>query len=211
VDNGHVAGATTASLTVHSVTTTDVGTYRCVVTDAAGSVYSSVASLTIDTPPSITTQPHNVLGCAGATAQFSVVATNATSYVWEKSVDGGASWIAAAGSNNQATYTTPTISPTDFGAMFHAKVLNGGCIVVSSAATLSVSTIGADFNLDCHVDDIDLAHLLDCQTGPALGPPGADCANADIDEDDDVDVDDFALLQRCLTGPSLPVDLACQG
>ena len=39
-----------------------------------------------------------------------------------------------------------------------------------------------------------------------MGPPTADCLNADLDKDNDVDQTDFGILQQWLFGP-LPADL----
>ena len=57
-----------------------------------------------------------------------------------------------------------------------------------------------DLQGDSHVDQEDQTIVMDCQTGPALGPPGAECAAADLDRDGDVDADDFAIFQRCWSG-----------
>ena len=48
-DGGHDAGCATAVLTVSGADSTDVASYRCVVTNAYGSVTSSVAALTLVT------------------------------------------------------------------------------------------------------------------------------------------------------------------
>lgn len=52
----------------------------------------------------------------------------------------------------------------------------------------------ADLNGDCTVNDADFRLLDACKTGPDLGAPLLDCANADLDHDDDVDQSDFGLL-----------------
>ncbi len=49
-NGGHYAGCTNATLTVSGVDTADVAGYRCVVTNAYGSVTSSVATLILGTP-----------------------------------------------------------------------------------------------------------------------------------------------------------------
>ena len=48
-DGGHYSGCATAVLTVSGVDSTDAASYRCVVTNAYGSVTSSVAALTLVT------------------------------------------------------------------------------------------------------------------------------------------------------------------
>ena len=56
-NSSSINGATAASQTLTGVTTNNVGSYTVVVTNLYGSVTSSVAALTVDVPPSITTQP----------------------------------------------------------------------------------------------------------------------------------------------------------
>jgi hypothetical protein len=50
-DGGHYSGTTTTSLAIASVDSTDVASYRCVVTNTYGSTTSSEASLTLLGPP----------------------------------------------------------------------------------------------------------------------------------------------------------------
>ena len=49
-NGGHYSGCTTATLTVSGVDSSDVASYRCVVTNAYGSVTSSVATLILGGP-----------------------------------------------------------------------------------------------------------------------------------------------------------------
>lgn len=66
-----------------------------------------------------------------------------------------------------------------------------------------------DFNPDTDVDAQDYGHFEGCTTGPALGPPGVGCDDADLGNDDDVDQADFGLLQRCFSGLGVLADPAC--
>src|SRR5207302_2464543 len=61
------------------------GSYSVVVTNAAGSVTSSVAVLTIWVPPAISGQPLSQTNVVGTTAGFSVAATGtpAPGYQWQ--------------------------------------------------------------------------------------------------------------------------------
>ncbi|SVB45714.1 uncharacterized protein METZ01_LOCUS198568, partial [marine metagenome] len=126
---------TTASYSIPTTQSGHAGTYRCVVTNPAGSVASNGAVLTVITPPSITSQPANVvLVGSNTTATFSVTVTpgygTTLSYRWQKNgVDiGGAT---------SATYTITDANSTHVGTYTCVVTNAGGAIVTSSTATLS--------------------------------------------------------------------------
>jgi uncharacterized repeat protein (TIGR01451 family) len=79
-----LAGATTSNLNLANVQTSQAGNYAVVVTNGAGSTTSTVATLTVLVPPSITVQPTNLTGATGAKATFQVGAngTAPLSYQW---------------------------------------------------------------------------------------------------------------------------------
>jgi hypothetical protein len=64
---------------------TDAGGYSVVVTNVAGAITSSVASLTVNVPPEITTHPASQAVKAGTNATFSVTATGTPplAYQWK--------------------------------------------------------------------------------------------------------------------------------
>ena len=83
----NILGATNASLPLVNVQTNQSGNYDVIVANAAGSVTSAVAVLTViisGTPPAITQQPQSQSVAAGANVQLSVVATGTAplSYQW---------------------------------------------------------------------------------------------------------------------------------
>src|SRR4029077_17368481 len=129
-----------ASYTTPVTTTADSGsTFRVVVTNTAGSVTSSAATLTVNTAPvapTITTQPVNQTVTAGQTAAFTVVATGTAplAYQWQKN---GAN-IAGA---TATSYTTPVTTTADSGSTFRVVVTNTAGSVTSSAATLTVNAV----------------------------------------------------------------------
>ena len=129
-----IAGATGATYTAPATTAADDGaTFRVVVTNSVGSVTSSAATLSVDVPPAITTQPVDASVDEGATATFSVTATGTRlSYQWQR----GTTAIAGATS---ATYTTPVTVAADDGATFRVVVTNAAGTVTSNAATLAVA------------------------------------------------------------------------
>jgi len=132
-----ISGATSASYTTPATATTDNGAqFTVVVSNSAGKVTSSAATLTVNpatVAPSITTQPVSQTVTAGQTASFSVVATGTTplSYQWLKN---GAN-IAGATSSS---YTTPATTSFDNGAQLTVLVSNTVGSVTSNAATLTV-------------------------------------------------------------------------
>ena len=79
-----LAGATSSTLTLANLTTNSGGGYSAVVSNAYGSATSSVATLTVLVPPSITAQPQSLILTEGKQAVFSVTAagTGPLSYQW---------------------------------------------------------------------------------------------------------------------------------
>jgi hypothetical protein len=89
-----ISSATNSSYTIPSTVVADAGSYKCDITSACGFLSSTVATLTVDAPVSITTQPTNLSACPGDNITFSVLTTGTVaSYQWKKNgvalVDGG--------------------------------------------------------------------------------------------------------------------------
>ena len=130
-----ISGATSSSYTTPATTSSDNGAlFTVVVTNSVGSVTSSAATLTVNVPPSITTQPASQTVTAGQTATFSVTATGTAplSYQWQKN------GTAISGATS-SSYTTPATTSSDNGALFTVVVSNSAGSVTSSAATLTVN------------------------------------------------------------------------
>ena len=87
----NIAGATSTTLTLSAVTVSMNGNiYRAVLTGTCNSITSVAASLTVNTPVVITTQPQDVQLCAGTNATFGITATGISiTYQWQVSVNGG--------------------------------------------------------------------------------------------------------------------------
>jgi hypothetical protein len=83
-DGGRVIGSATTSLNIANAQTNDTGSYQVMVTNSYGSATSSIATLTVLVPVTITTQPANQSAEFGANAIFSVVATGLAplNYQW---------------------------------------------------------------------------------------------------------------------------------
>lgn len=128
------SNGTSANYTITGVTAADAGSYRVVISSTCvANVTSSAAVITTSTTAAISSQPSAQVVCPGATANFSVTATNAVTYQWMK--DG----VALAGE----TASTLTIN--------NAAAANTGVytvLITSSAPCASVTSVGASLSLN---------------------------------------------------------------
>ncbi|MCU0417225.1 MAG: immunoglobulin domain-containing protein [Cytophagaceae bacterium] len=139
-NGGRFSGATTSTLTITGALSADADTYTCETGNACSGVLTSAAALlTIQTLPSITTQPTNQSVCSGSTASFTVVATGTgISYQWKKNgvnlTDGGS----ISGTSSATLIITGVVSGD---AGNYSCDVSGACSpsASSSAAALSVS------------------------------------------------------------------------
>lgn len=113
------AGWNTPSITLHAITSNDVGTYVVEVTNSAGSVTSNPVTLTLgessstNIAPSIIQQPVSQSATAGANVTFTVAATGspAPTYVWRRDGVTFSGWTGSTltlygvSSNDAGTYT----------------------------------------------------------------------------------------------------------
>src|SRR5207302_3379559 len=83
-----ITDATNSGYTRTNSQCADAGAYDVIISNIAGSRTSSVATLTVASPPGIATQPSDQSIMAGQTANLSVVATNfcgdTLSYQWQR-------------------------------------------------------------------------------------------------------------------------------
>ena len=131
-----IGGGTSSAYTTPATTTADNGAqFAVTVTNSIGNVTSNTVTLTVNSPPAITTQPISQTVTAGQTASFSVTATGTApiSYQWRKN----GSNISGA---TTSTYTTPATVSSDNGSQFAVVISNVAGTVTSSAATLTVNT-----------------------------------------------------------------------
>jgi Regulator of chromosome condensation (RCC1) repeat/Immunoglobulin I-set domain len=133
-----VAGATAASVTTPTLTLADNGSeWRVVVSNAAGTVTSAAALLSVrqpDVAPAITAQPADVAVLSGRQARFTVAATGTAplAYQWLRNgsaIDGA----------TQASYDTPTLPFTDNGVVYAVRVTNAAGSATSRDALLRVT------------------------------------------------------------------------
>lgn len=127
-----IPGATNSSYTRTNCQPADAGVYLAMITNAAGALGSSAVLLTVNSPPSITSQPQSQSLKAGTNATFAVVATGTSplSYQWRfNGVDIGG----AVGTS----YTRSNLTTNDMGN-YSVIVSNTISSVLSSNAFLTV-------------------------------------------------------------------------
>lgn len=153
IANGGVySGATTATLTLTGVTAGMSGyQYRCVVNGATSctSANSTAGILTVNTAPSITTQPAPATTlCAGGGVTYTVAANGtAPTYQWQISTTGaGGPWTNIANGGVYAGATTASLTITGVTAgmtgSLYRCVVSGTCspAATSANAALTVNT-----------------------------------------------------------------------
>ncbi len=135
---------TASTLTLTGVTVAmNNNQYRVVVTNTAGSVTSSAATLTVTAASTvnITNQPQNVTACSGTNATFSVTATGSgITYKWQVSTDGGTTFtdITPAATGPSYTITGVTVAMNN---NRYRVVLTGGCPSTVQNSTAAILTV----------------------------------------------------------------------
>src|SRR5207249_247209 len=96
------------------------------------------ATVTVNSPPLVTSNPTNRTVCAGSSGSFTATASGspAPTVQWQASADGGATFTNIAGATS-STYTL-TASLSDNGKQFRAQFANTCGTGFSSAASLTV-------------------------------------------------------------------------
>ncbi len=127
----NIPDATNASLVISGVSATNVGYYQIMITNASGSI-SYPASLTLATPPVITSPPADEVLPAGGTASFAVTATGTGPLMYQwlfngTNLDGA----------TQATLTLTNISDDDAGE--YMVVVTNIAGAASNSAALSLA------------------------------------------------------------------------
>lgn len=189
----NIGGATNSSYTIAAVVVGDAGSYDCVVTNACGNATSNAASLTVNTPVAINSQPGSVSVGAGANVNFTVGVTGSAplSYQWKKN----GSNLSDGGNISGATTATLTLTSVTAGdnGSYSCDITNPCGTVASDSATLTVTGGGGctgDFNGDGVRDLVDLTTLL-ANFGT---PSGATPAMGDMDLDGDIDLGDLTAF-----------------
>jgi hypothetical protein len=137
----NIPGATGSSFTNSSVQTNDAGLYSVVVTNVAGSLTSSNATLTVNLPPWIITQPQSASASAGSNVTFSVTATGTAPLGYQWRFNGTNIALATA-----SAYTCSNVQAGSAGS-YSVVVSNIAGTVASTNAVLSITqTIPLQFD-----------------------------------------------------------------
>ena len=161
---------TNTTLTLTNVSVADVGAYSVIVSNSAGSVSSSTATLTAIgfSAPQITTQPTNTTATYGSNATFTVAASGvpAPVYQWRKNgaVISGATNASLTLTNAQVTdiATYSVVASNSIGsvissnATFNLTGANGfamvnGTTIGGTGGTVVTVTNGTDFNTQINI------------------------------------------------------------
>lgn len=142
-NGSEISGATANSLALNKVTAANGGSYDVIISDVGGMVTSSVATVTVLVPPSITAQPANQTEPLAGNATFTVKATGAPlTYQWFFTEAGQTAPVPLSdggGITGSATnkLTISPITSNDVGSYF---------VVVSNSAT-AISSKVVELNL----------------------------------------------------------------
>ncbi|MBX9853868.1 MAG: T9SS type A sorting domain-containing protein [Cytophagaceae bacterium] len=144
------SNTTTATLNISNVAGLNNYKYRCVITNACGSVNSAQGTLTVSAGPAITTQPVNTTTCVNNNPTFTVVASGVTTYSWERDRNDGNGFGAAPGGfysgQTTNTLTVNSAQTSQNGYLFRVILTNSCGTTTSNTATLTVySTATANF------------------------------------------------------------------
>ena len=135
-------GATSAQLTIAKVTEAENGLeYRAVFSNAAGSVTSAAATLSVQAPPTVTQQPGSTTIELGESASFEAAASGlpTPTLQWEVSTNGGSTWSPIAGAT-AARLTLESPATSESGRHYRAVFKNSAGTTASNEATLTVAT-----------------------------------------------------------------------
>jgi sugar lactone lactonase YvrE len=146
-----VSGATTSTLTLSGFASAGSAEYQVIVTDGNNQIVTSnAATFTINSAPSITTQPQNATATAGQSApeSFIIAVTGGTgplSLQWQISMNNGVSFTNLInGGSGIAGVTTTTLTLNGFAAAgaaeYRAVVTDvNGVMATSNAAILTIN------------------------------------------------------------------------
>lgn len=153
-DGANIAGATSGSLAIASLISTDAGNYTVIATNSQGSVTSSIATLTIGVAASHPLANSTVT--AGHMVSFSAGNTPGA-LQWQVSSNNGSSWSNLTNDSTYSGTTSPTLLITNAssslsGLQYRYVATSGGVVATSNAAMLSVAQAFFPFPTSIAVD-----------------------------------------------------------
>ncbi len=133
----NISGATTASLSFTSVTASQAGTFTCEVTGSCGSLLSSAATLTVQSPLIWSQQPSSASAAVGQSVTLTAQASGVGSivYQWRKN-----------GINIQGATSTSlvfaSLAPSDSGTYVCVATGSCGSVTSNAAEILAITPAG---------------------------------------------------------------------
>ena len=129
----------TSAYTVNARTAINGYQYRCKVSNSAGTVYSSIVTLTVAAMPTITTQPSSVIAADGTKATFTIAASGPDlQYQWQYRASSYSAWTdSTATSGKTKTYTVNARAAIS-GYQYRCRVYNAVGEVYSAVVTLNI-------------------------------------------------------------------------
>jgi hypothetical protein len=143
-NGGSITGANSPMLTINPTVAGDAGSYDVVVSgDCSPPATSSAATLTVNTAPTISSDPANQTACENGLASFTAGANGSPSPTvqWQVSTDGGSNFNDIPGATS-ATLSFTTNASQD-GNKYRAVFANSCSTATTTAATLTVNTAPA--------------------------------------------------------------------
>jgi hypothetical protein len=130
----NILDTTQSNYTTPPVTAADNGSlFLVIVSNIAGSVDSNQVTLSVNLPPTITSQPQDKTVSIGKSVKFTVTATGTKTLTYQWMKNG----VNIAGAT-KASYTIPPASSEDNGALFSVVVTNSYGSATSTSAKLTV-------------------------------------------------------------------------
>lgn len=143
-----LSGKTSSTLAFPNIATTDAGSYTVSLTNSVSTITSNAATLTVVSPPSITTQPvSNPVVGEGKTLNLSVVAagTPPLTYQWYLGTT-------ALTGKTASTLSIPETTPLNAGS-YTVKVSNSTSSITSTPTIVSIK-LGGDISGTTRVVDV---------------------------------------------------------
>ena len=134
----NISGATSVTLTFTTASTMDGYEYQAVFTNSIGTATTSIATLTVQYAPQITTQPATQTVTAGQTVALSVAVLGdpIPTVQWQLSTDGGSTFTNISGATGTTLSFTSASTQNQY--KYRAILTNSLGTVTTSIATLTV-------------------------------------------------------------------------